>query len=214
MVAPVVTAKFPAPEMLAEGERMAVPLTLRRLPGVTMKLPVLSPTVRASVPLLTSTLPELLQGMPTVVVPEPVLFRRMPALRIRGLPRKVPKAEPSAWRSRSAAGALLKTALLMQVIWPPLQVATPLLSSVPPLNDFTVAVLIVNPPLAITSRLEPALPIVPAVHVINPETASVIFPSRLPEERLNEAGVIVPVPLNTTVPPLMTMGPLVIKQLP
>src|SRR5262249_7215577 len=124
------------------------------------------------------------------------------------------KAEPSVWRSSSAAGALLKTALLTQVIWPLLHVATPLFTSVPPLKDFTVAVLIVNPPLAITSRLEPVLPIVPAVHVIEPGTAIVMFPNRRPSERFNEAGVIVPVPLKTTVPLLTTMGPLVIKHLP
>src|ERR1051326_6653441 len=106
-------------------------------------------------------------------------------------------------------------ALLMQVICPPLQVPAPLLTSTPPLKLFVCALLMINPPLAITSRLEPALPrIVAPDHAVNPETATVMFPSKPPAEKLNDAGEMIPLPLKTTVPPLMTMGPLVIKQLP
>jgi hypothetical protein len=54
----------------------------------------------------------------------------------------------------------------------------------------------------------------PLVQLVNPGTVTVMLPKRLPEERFSKVGATVPLPLKMTVPPLMDIGLLVMKELP
>src|SRR5205807_7753349 len=106
--------KLPAPLMLADGVNVAVPLALRVAPGATEKVPLPSVSVKAKVPLLASTVPELAQAMVNVVVPVPELLRSVPALAKVGVPEFRMNELPSACSSKIALGALLSTGVLLQ----------------------------------------------------------------------------------------------------
>src|SRR6267142_86685 len=211
-MAPNATSKLPGPPMLADADSVAVPLRVSVAPAAGAKLPVPFITVRERVPLLICTEPVLVQGTETVVVPVPAAFRRVPPLASSGVPEFATKALPSVCRSKVAPGALLNTAPL-KVICPPVHAPGPPFTSVPP-PIVLKPPLIVSPPPANTTRLAPTFPKVPPLQAEGPNTVMDIVPWRTPEEKLNEAGVSVPLPLNETVPPLMTSGALVMIQVP
>src|SRR5262245_59718216 len=124
--------RLPAPVMLAAVESVAVPPRIKVVPDTAVKLPSLLASVNDSEPLLTSTDPALLQGTVALVVPMPSVLRIVPAFTTRGLPVTVLKHGPSDNKSNVAAGALLNTTALSQLIAPPLQLPATLLISVPP----------------------------------------------------------------------------------
>src|SRR5262245_18793513 len=140
-----------------------------------MKLPSLLLAVNASVPLSTSTRPELLQGSVTVHVPLPVNLRKLPALMSCGLPLIRLNDGPSPSKSNVAVGVLLNSEVLLQLTGPPVQVPVLLLMSVPPTKVLAVRPETASVPLFNLTGPAPALLIVPAVQLNRP------FKVKLPE---------------------------------
>src|SRR5262245_18598052 len=118
--------------MLAEGDRVAVPLALKAAPEATKKVPLPSSNVSARVPLFASTAPELAHGKVNEVVPVPALLRKVPALANIGVPELKIIEEPSPCSSKIAPGALLNTEAPLQVTCPETHAPAPPLINVPP----------------------------------------------------------------------------------
>src|SRR3954451_19999957 len=147
---------------------VAVPLMLSFVPAVLVKLPAPSARVRARVPLLICTEPELAQGSETVVVPAPPVLRSVPALTSSGEPPLSTNAFPSPSKSKVALALLLKIEVL-KLTCPFVHVPAPLLTRVPPANVLAAKLpLMVSPPFADTTELDPALPSTPPVQVVGP----------------------------------------------
>ena len=104
--------RFPAPVIDELPASVAVPFKLKVAPPAAVKLPVLSVSVRISVPLLACTEPVLAHGRVSVVVPVPAVLRSAPALANHGLPLVTLNALPSAVKSSVAADELLNSAVL------------------------------------------------------------------------------------------------------
>ena len=88
---------------------------------------------------------------------------------------------------------------LLKATWPLVQVAGPLFTSVE-FKVFTFWPLNVSPPFADTGA---AVPKVPPVQSMGPKTVTGIVPCRNPLEKFRALGVIAPLPLKLTVPPLI-----------
>ena len=93
-------------------ERVALPPplvpTFRDAPLVTVNSPLPLASVSASVPVLTSQVPELPHGNGMVLVPPQAFFRSTPALNTSPPTPVATIAFPSACKSNAPAGALLK----------------------------------------------------------------------------------------------------------
>src|SRR4051812_39260464 len=84
LTVPLVTDAVPAPDTDDPGSRANVLLPLAKFsvaPEAMVNGPVADPPAdRVSVPVCTSTVPELVNDTPIVVVPIPVALRKVPAL--------------------------------------------------------------------------------------------------------------------------------------
>src|SRR5207244_4722325 len=125
----------------------------------------------------------------------------VPSLTTSDVPEFTANTEPSPSTSSTAEALLLKLPLL-KATWPLVQVAAPLFTSVE-FKVFTFWPLNVSPPLADTGA---AVPKVPTVQSIGPKTLIGIVPCRNPLEKFRALGVIAPLPLKLTDPPLILRG--------
>src|SRR5882762_1093325 len=101
----------------------------------------------------------------------------------------------------------------LHTICPAVHTPLPPLTSIPPMNVLVVP-LRVNPSLAKTIKGDPAAPNKPPVQENGPDTVIVMLPCRVPEDKLNEEGVRLPLPANETLPPLMMTGDALMVQVP
>src|ERR1043166_2536673 len=111
---------------------------------------------KLSIPVLAWMVPELVQVTDTRVVPLPALLRNVPLFASEGVPPLGTNPFPSLSKSMVALGLLLKTAVLIRVTPAFVHVPAPLLTSMPPASVFPKPLLMVSPPLAERTRVEPA----------------------------------------------------------
>ena len=109
------------------------------------------------------------------------VFRKLPALTKMGVAPAPEAALPSKVLLNVAPNRLLSTAPLAPVKLPALHVASPGLTSFPPLS--VVLPLIVSPPLAVTS----AFVTVPPLRVNGPVTVTGLVPPNVPAVRFTTA---------------------------